>query len=96
MTGCARRVAQQDFDHWRVPDAHMTWCGRQIGAHVRGNEDLSRSPAADAIAGRLQGRRSPARTEVDAGVWQSHPQVDRPPSQTRATGCFLARHRGGR
>ena len=43
MTGLARMVVQRAFDHWRELDEHMTWCDRQIGAHVRGSEDAKRA-----------------------------------------------------
>ena len=43
MTGLARLVVQRAFDHWRALDEHMTWCDRQIGAHVRGSEDAKRA-----------------------------------------------------
>ena len=43
MTGLARLVVQRAFDHWRELDEHMTWCDRQIGAHVRGSEEAKRA-----------------------------------------------------
>jgi len=43
MTGLARMVMQRAFDHWCELDEHMTWCDRQIGAHVRGSEDANRA-----------------------------------------------------
>ena len=35
LTGLARLVLQRAFEHWRELDAHLQWCDRQIGMHVR-------------------------------------------------------------
>jgi transposase len=35
LSGRARLVLQQAFEHWRELDAHIVWCDRQVGQHVR-------------------------------------------------------------
>ena len=35
LSGTARLVLQQAFDHWRELDAHLLWCDQQVGRHVR-------------------------------------------------------------
>jgi transposase len=35
LSGRARLVLLQAFEHWRELDAHIVWCDRQVGQHVR-------------------------------------------------------------
>jgi transposase len=35
LSGRARLVMRQAFEHWRELDAHIEWCDRQVGQHVR-------------------------------------------------------------
>jgi len=35
LSGRARLVLQQAFEHWRELDEHIVWCDRQVGQHVR-------------------------------------------------------------
>ena len=43
LSGTARRVLQRAFDHWRELDAHLLWCDRQIGLHVRSSPEARRA-----------------------------------------------------
>ena len=43
LSTTARLVLQRAFEHWRELDAHLQWCDRQVGQHVRG---IARRPSA--------------------------------------------------
>jgi transposase len=43
LSGTARLVVQQAFEHWRELDAKVLWCDRQIGQHVRSDAGAKRA-----------------------------------------------------
>jgi len=43
LSGTARMVLQDAFEHWRELDEHLRWCDRQIGLHVRCSEAAQRA-----------------------------------------------------
>ena len=43
LSTTARLVVQRAFEHWRELDAHMQWCDRQVGQHVRGSPEAKRA-----------------------------------------------------
>ena len=61
LTGLARMVVQQEYEHWRSLDERMRWCDQQIGAHVR------TSPAAQRAA-KLTGIGEIGASALTAGV----------------------------
>jgi transposase len=42
LSGGARLVLQQAFELWRELDAHILWCDRQVGQHVRSSPEAQR------------------------------------------------------
>jgi transposase len=42
LSGRARLVLQQAYEHWRELDEHIVWCDRQVGQHVRSSEQAQR------------------------------------------------------
>jgi transposase len=49
LTGLARRVVQQAYEHWRGLDERMRWCDQQIGAHVRSSPAAQRAAKINGI-----------------------------------------------
>jgi transposase len=43
LSGRARLVLQQAFEHWRELDEHIVWCDRQVGQHVRSSPEAKRA-----------------------------------------------------
>jgi transposase len=43
LSGTARLVLQEAFEHWRELDEHMLWCDRQVGQHVRSTPQARRA-----------------------------------------------------
>lgn len=43
LSGRARLVLQQAYEHWRTLDAQMRWCDRQVGQHVRSSPEARRA-----------------------------------------------------
>ncbi len=43
LSGTARLVLQEAFEQWRQLDAHLLWCDRQIGQHVRSTPQARRA-----------------------------------------------------
>lgn len=43
LSGRARLVLQQAYEHWRALDAQMRWCDRQVGQHVRSSPEARRA-----------------------------------------------------
>jgi len=43
LSTTARLVLQRAFEHWRELDAHLQWCDRQVGQHVRGSPAAQRA-----------------------------------------------------
>ena len=43
LSGTARLVLQEAFEHWRELDDKLIWCDRQIGRHVRSSADAKRA-----------------------------------------------------
>ena len=43
LSGTARLVLQQAFEHWRELDAKLLWCDQQIGRHVRSSPEAKRA-----------------------------------------------------
>ena len=61
LSGTARMVLQDAFEHWRHLDERMRWCDRQIGQHVR-------SCAAARRAARIPGIGEIGASALTAGV----------------------------
>jgi len=43
LSGTARLVLQVAFEQWRELDAHLLWCDRQVGQHVRSTPQARRA-----------------------------------------------------
>ena len=43
LSGTARLVVQEAFEHWRELDDKLLWCDQQIGRHVRSSADAKRA-----------------------------------------------------
>jgi transposase len=43
LSGTARMVLQDAFEHWRELDDRLLWCDHQIGRHVRSSADARRA-----------------------------------------------------
>ena len=43
LSGTARLVLKEVFEHWRVLDDKLRWCDQQIGRHVRSSVDAKRA-----------------------------------------------------
>lgn len=43
LSTTARLVLQRAFEHWRELDAHLLWCDRQVGQHVRATPAAQRA-----------------------------------------------------
>ena len=42
LSGRARLVLQQAYEHWRELDERIVWCDRQVGQHVRSSPEAQR------------------------------------------------------
>ena len=49
LSGMARMVLQDAFEHWRTLDERLRWCDRQIGQHVRSSVAAQRAAAIQGI-----------------------------------------------
>jgi len=43
LSGTARLVLKEAFEHWRALDDKLLWCDQQIGRHVRSSNDAKRA-----------------------------------------------------
>jgi len=43
LSGTARLVLQEAFEHWRTLDEKMRWCDQQVGRHVSGSAQAKRA-----------------------------------------------------
>lgn len=49
LSGTARMVLHDAFEHWRTLDERLRWCDRQIGQHVRSSAAAQRAAAIQGI-----------------------------------------------
>jgi transposase len=72
LSGTARLVLQEAFEQWRQLDAHLLWCDRQVGQHVRSTPQARRAAKITGI-GEL-GASGLVASVGDFGQFKSGPQ----------------------